>query len=192
MLSFITLTTSVLLLSVTVATAQDDGGLSADQQCLLTCSTDAAKASGCQLGDNACFCSSNVYISGLTDCSTKTCSFTDDQVKGLLADGCAGVPSGSASAAPSASAGDSEAPVGPSSASGASSDTPSSPSGSAPASNPSKSAAGGGSNSVGPTPPASGSAPVPSQSGNSAAFMRLRTEMGGVLAASIIFYTLFV
>ncbi|KAJ7782414.1 hypothetical protein DFH07DRAFT_322842 [Mycena maculata] len=100
MFAFTTLAAAAVLFSVNVATAQN-GGLSAQQQCLATCSVAAVNATDCNAQDTACLCASSAYATNVTQCATSTsasgCGVTADDVKGLLAQGCAGVASASGS-----------------------------------------------------------------------------------------------
>ncbi|KAJ7933914.1 hypothetical protein B0H13DRAFT_685955 [Mycena leptocephala] len=101
MLAFTTTTAAaVFLLSVTVnlelATAQDSGGLSDQQACLLSCSLAAVTASACDVQNTACICASSVYAANLTQCATNTCDFSASDVQGFLDSGCAGIVSSAA------------------------------------------------------------------------------------------------
>ncbi|KAJ7879556.1 hypothetical protein B0H14DRAFT_1605262 [Mycena olivaceomarginata] len=71
---FTALATSLFLVSIPSSTAQDSGGLSPDQQCLLNCSLTAVTASGCDVQDTPCICGSSVYASNVTQCAESTCS----------------------------------------------------------------------------------------------------------------------
>ncbi|KAJ7486969.1 hypothetical protein FB451DRAFT_775451 [Mycena latifolia] len=94
MLSFLsTIVVSLLLISVNAA---DDGGLSPTTECLLNCSTTAAKASGCGL-NATCSCTSQVYVTNVTQCAGSTCSISADTIQGFLKSNC---PSGVVPAAP--------------------------------------------------------------------------------------------
>ncbi|KAJ6538866.1 hypothetical protein DFH09DRAFT_1176458 [Mycena vulgaris] len=83
-----TILAGLFLISANVATAQDSGGLSDQQQCLLNCSLGAVTASGCDIQNTTCVCMSSVYTTNLTQCSTSTCKFSAADVKGLLQSGC--------------------------------------------------------------------------------------------------------
>ncbi|KAJ7933848.1 hypothetical protein B0H13DRAFT_2306264 [Mycena leptocephala] len=98
--SFITIVAGIFL-SVNMATAQDSGGLSSQQSCLLNCSLAAVTASGCDIQNTTCVCASTVYVTNLTQCATSSCSFSASDIKGFLNSGC---PNGSASATPPNSA----------------------------------------------------------------------------------------
>ncbi|KAJ6507283.1 hypothetical protein C8R47DRAFT_88742 [Mycena vitilis] len=97
---FTTIAAGIFLLSVNVATAQDSGGLSGAQSCLLDCSLNAVTASGCDVQDTPCVCASAIYASNVTQCAAQSCSLSATDVQNELNTNCG---KGSASAIPSAS-----------------------------------------------------------------------------------------
>ncbi|KAJ7680914.1 hypothetical protein DFH06DRAFT_1315648 [Mycena polygramma] len=101
---FTTIATGIFLLFVNIATAQDSGGLSDAQGCLLNCSLNAVTASGCDVEDTPCICASAIYASNVTQCAEQSCSISASDVQDELDANCGqGSASGSASAGPSAS-----------------------------------------------------------------------------------------
>ncbi|KAJ7354612.1 hypothetical protein DFH08DRAFT_48273 [Mycena albidolilacea] len=178
---FMALTTSLFLVSIPSSTAQDSGGLSPDQQCLLNCSLTAVTASGCDLQDTPCICGSSVYASNVTQCAESTCSVPASVVTGFLADGCADDSSASASSTPSGAAGSPSSSAGP---------PPSGiPSG---AGSSSATAGSSASNTL------SGSAAASSESGKTipnsapAGFSAVRTGVAAASAIGLVFYALLV
>nr|GAT44283.1 predicted protein [Mycena chlorophos] len=72
--------------------------------CLAGCSVSAAQATGCAnigtTSGSACVCASPIYATALTSCATTRCSYTADEIAGMISAGCAqataaGFPSGS-------------------------------------------------------------------------------------------------
>ncbi|KAJ6632554.1 hypothetical protein B0H10DRAFT_2206905 [Mycena sp. CBHHK59/15] len=184
-LATITAAVAIVTLNLNGATAQDSGGLSDQQQCILNCSLAAVVPSGCDIEDTACVCASATYASSLTQCATTTCGVSADDVKSMLADGCSTTTSASASASGAASAS-----TPPSSASNPASASVPLSSGASKTASASKAGSTSGSQ---PSASNSNSASTPSGSGapNSATGER---RIGGatVVAASLVFYALLV
>ncbi|KAJ7354611.1 hypothetical protein DFH08DRAFT_985371 [Mycena albidolilacea] len=92
MLNFFTvITAGLFIVSVNLAIAQDSGGLTPDQQCLLNCSLAAVNASGCDIQNTACVCASAVYASNLTQCTESNCGFSASDIQNALTSNCANV-----------------------------------------------------------------------------------------------------
>ncbi|KAJ7282676.1 hypothetical protein C8J57DRAFT_1296071 [Mycena rebaudengoi] len=99
MLAIFAFVLTALVFSANVV-AQDDGGLTEQQQCALKCATDSIAQSGCPAGDTACLCTSSAYKAAVATCvGAAGCNLTTEDVTQLLADGCpdTGNESGSAS-----------------------------------------------------------------------------------------------
>ncbi|KAJ7354618.1 hypothetical protein DFH08DRAFT_985382 [Mycena albidolilacea] len=95
---FTAMVAGLFIVSVNMATAQDSGGLTPDQECLLNCSFAAVNASGCDIQNAACACASAVYASNLTQCTKSNCGLSASDIQHALTSSCANV-TGSASGA---------------------------------------------------------------------------------------------